>query len=131
MRTSASRRTPRAPCSVACMRAHSRGAVQTTELLAPYLPTEGRQVSPYSEGGALFALGLIHASHGQPVVEFMSNSLSNTHNEVVQHGACLGLGLASQGTDDPDLYEKLKGAPPAALRCLNRPGRPIAAMLNA
>lgn len=85
--------------------------VQTTELLAPYLPAEGRTVSPYSEGGALFALGLIHASHGQPVVEFISNSLSNTHNEVVQHGACLGLGLASQGSDDPLLYEKLKGTP--------------------
>ena len=67
-------------------------------------------MSPYSEGGALFALGLIHASHGQPVVEFISNSLSNTNNEVVQHGACLGLGLASQGSDDVILYEKLKGA---------------------
>lgn len=66
-------------------------------------------MSPYSEGGALFALGLIHASHGQPVVEFISNSLSNTNNEVVQHGACLGLGLASQGSDDVILYEKLKG----------------------
>lgn len=90
--------------------------VQTTELLAPYLPAEGRTVSPYSEGGALFALGLIHASHGQPVVEFISNSLSNTNNEVVQHGACLGLGLASQGSDDLILYEKLKGAPPTLLQ---------------
>lgn len=89
--------------------------LQTTELLAPYLPAEGRTVSPYSEGGALFALGLIHASHGQPVVEFISNSLSNTHNEVVQHGACLGLGLASQGSDDPLLYEKLKGTAPSPI----------------
>lgn len=92
--------------------------LQAREVLAPYLPSaEGRQqTSPYSEGGALYALGLIHASHGQPVVEFISTSLSNTRNQVVQHGACLGLGLAAQGTDDSVIYEKLKGTSFLVLR---------------
>lgn len=85
--------------------------LQAREVLAPYLPSaESRQqTSPYSQGGALYALGLIHASHGQPVVDFISTSLSNARSQVVQHGACLGLGLAAQGTDDPVIYEKLKG----------------------
>lgn len=89
---------------------HQALTLQAREVLAPYLPAEARQqTSPYSEGGALYALGLIHASHGQPVVDFISTSLSNARNQVVQHGACLGLGLAAQGTDDPVIYEKLKG----------------------
>ena len=36
------------------------------ELMRPYLPAEATG-SPYSEGGALFALGLIHANHGQGI----------------------------------------------------------------
>jgi hypothetical protein len=96
-------------CKFSIHNLHWCVGLQTTELLAPYLPAEGRTVSPYSEGGALFALGLIHASHGQPVVEFISNSLSNTHNEVVQHGA----------SDDPLLYEKLKGMILASLTLIS------------
>lgn len=34
------------------------------KLLKPYLPTDGVSSSFYSEGGSLFALGLIHANHG-------------------------------------------------------------------
>ncbi|KAJ2769104.1 proteasome regulatory particle base subunit, partial [Coemansia nantahalensis] len=33
-------------------------------LLQPYLPEDGTSSSPFSEGGAFFALGLIHAGHG-------------------------------------------------------------------
>lgn len=37
-------------------------------------------------------------------------------NEVVQHGACLGLGLAAMGTANEELYDELKvggrGRPP-------------------
>lgn len=29
--------------------------------------------------------------------------------QVIQHGACLGLGLAALGTDDDDLFEHMKG----------------------
>jgi 26S proteasome regulatory subunit N2 len=34
------------------------------KLLQPYLPTNGTSTSPYSEAGALYALGLIHANKG-------------------------------------------------------------------
>lgn len=33
-------------------------------VVQPYLPQGGVSSSPYSEGGALYALGLIHASKG-------------------------------------------------------------------
>jgi 26S proteasome regulatory subunit N2 len=83
--------------------------MQTVQLLAPYLPGEGRTVSPYSEGGALYALGIIHAGHGQAITEFLSTSLHNSTHEVVQHGACLAIGLAAQGIDDEATYENLRG----------------------
>ncbi|KAJ0537564.1 putative armadillo-like helical protein [Helianthus annuus] len=31
--------------------------------------------------------------------------------QVVQHGACLGLGLAALGTADEDIYEEIKKCP--------------------
>jgi 26S proteasome regulatory subunit N2 len=44
---------------------HKGNVSQSLTLLRPYLPTPGAQsLSPYSEGGALYALGLIHASEG-------------------------------------------------------------------
>lgn len=69
-------------------------------LLAPYLPQQGTSGSPYSEGGALFALGLIHANHSGEVVQMLQRSLSSAQKEIVQHGAALGLGVAAMGTDD-------------------------------
>ena len=39
---------------------------QGRSLMAPYLPPNGAN-SPYSEGGALYALGLIHANHGTDI----------------------------------------------------------------
>ena len=50
--------------------------------MAPYLPRNGSSGSPYSEGGALYALGLIHANHGQPITEFLLQMLRSTSNEV-------------------------------------------------
>ncbi|KAK9804632.1 hypothetical protein WJX73_001394 [Symbiochloris irregularis] len=81
---------------------------QGRALMAPYLPRNGSSGSPYSEGGALYALGLIHANHGQPITEFLLQMLRSTSNEVTQHGACLGLGLAGLGTNDPEQFEELK-----------------------
>ncbi|GMQ09911.1 hypothetical protein CsSME_00053122 [Camellia sinensis var. sinensis] len=42
---------------------------QGRSLMAPYLPQSGAGGggSPYSEGGALYALGLIHANHGKGI----------------------------------------------------------------
>jgi hypothetical protein len=61
-------------------------------LLAPYLPRDGAGGSPYSEGGALYALGLIAANHGAAHRAFLLNSLRAAGSPVIQHGACLGLG---------------------------------------
>lgn len=83
---------------------------QGRSLMAPYLPSNGGTGggSPYSEGGALYALGLIHANHGEGIKQFLLESLRNTSNEVIQHGACLGLGLAALGTADEEIYEDVK-----------------------
>jgi 26S proteasome regulatory subunit N2 len=57
---------------------------QGRALMAPYLPQNGAvgSASPYSEGGALYALGLIHANHGEGIKEFLRESLRNTSSEV-------------------------------------------------
>ncbi|XP_078443197.1 26S proteasome non-ATPase regulatory subunit 1 homolog A-like [Wolffia australiana] len=83
---------------------------QGRSLMAPYLPQSGAasSSSPYSEGGALYALGLIHANHGEGIKQFLRESLRNTNSEVIQHGACLGLGLAALGTADEEIYEDVK-----------------------
>ncbi|KAA3485510.1 26S proteasome non-ATPase regulatory subunit 1-like protein A-like [Gossypium australe] len=67
---------------------------QGRSLMAPYLPQGGAGGggSPYSEGGALYALGLIHANHGEGIKQFLRDSLRNTNVEV-----CDFLGLAVAG----------------------------------
>ena len=50
--------------------------------MSPYLPRNGASGSPFSEGGALYALGLIHANHGQDIRAFLLESLRATSNEV-------------------------------------------------
>ncbi|GMH20299.1 hypothetical protein Nepgr_022140 [Nepenthes gracilis] len=83
---------------------------QGRSLMAPYLPQTGAGGggSPYSEGGALYALGLIHANHGEGIKQFLRDSLHSADVEVIQHGACLGLGLAALGTADEDIFEDIK-----------------------
>ncbi|KAF9951015.1 proteasome regulatory particle base subunit, partial [Modicella reniformis] len=87
---------------------HKGHLSQGMNLLAPYLPQDGVTASPYSEGGSLFALGLIHANHGGDVLHYLRGVLKNTQIEVLQHGACLGLGTAGMATDDGDIYDELK-----------------------
>ncbi|KAF8388402.1 hypothetical protein HHK36_027070 [Tetracentron sinense] len=83
---------------------------QGRSLMAPYLPQSGAAGggSPYSEGGALYALGLIHANHGEGIKQFLRDSLRSSSVEVIQHGACLGLGLAALGTADEEIYDDVK-----------------------
>ncbi|CAG9328733.1 unnamed protein product [Blepharisma stoltei] len=91
---------------------HRGNISKALEILKPYLPTDGRAStgSQYSEGGALYAMGLIHANYALPeAVNFILNSLSgNSRNEVIQHGACLGLGLTTMATHDMTMFEHLK-----------------------
>ena len=60
---------------------------QGKSLMAPYLPQAGAggggSGSPYSEGGALYALGLIHANHGEGIKQFLRDSLRSTNVEVL------------------------------------------------
>lgn len=60
--------------------------------MAPYLPREGSSGSPFSEGGALYALGLIHANHGTDIRTFLLDSLRAASSPIIQHGGCLGMG---------------------------------------
>lgn len=65
--------------------------------MAPYLPREGGGGSQYSEGGALYALGLITANHGADMREFLLGAVRTAGNAggtkpAILHGGCLGLG---------------------------------------
>lgn len=77
-------------------------------LMQSYLPKEAGPSSGYSEGGGLYALGLIHANHGANIIDYLLQQLKDAQNENVRHGGCLGLGLAAMGTHRQDLYEQLK-----------------------
>ncbi|RKP08547.1 armadillo-type protein [Thamnocephalis sphaerospora] len=87
---------------------HKGHVSESQALLAPYLPQGGSSTGAYSEGGSLYALGLIHANHGAGVLEYLKNALRNSQQEVVQHGASLGLGVAGMATCDEVVYEDLK-----------------------
>lgn len=76
-------------------------------LLEPYLPQNGVASSVYSEGGAFFALGLLNANHSQPL-DYLRNALKDSTNEVIQHGACLGIGVSGMATANMEIYEELK-----------------------
>nr|CAB3265235.1 26S proteasome non-ATPase regulatory subunit 1 [Phallusia mammillata] len=78
-------------------------------LMSTYLPKDSTGGSAYQEGGGLYALGLIHANHGKgKITDYLHAQLSSASNEIIIHGGCLGLGLASLGTANHDVYELLK-----------------------
>lgn len=99
--------------AVASMGVVHKGHVhESMNLLQPYLPQGGQQASPYSASGALYALGLIHANKGgsgdSATIKYLSDALRNSGtDEIVQHGACLGIGLAAMATGDSSLFESL------------------------
>jgi 26S proteasome regulatory subunit N2 len=93
-------------------------------LLEPYLPpnpsadgaapvTDG---GGYAEGGSLYALGLIHGSHPgssaekrQETSDFLRTHLRLSHaNEVISHGAALGVGLTCMGSAKAAVVNELK-----------------------
>ena len=84
-------------------------------ILGPYLPQangndSGIPGAAYSEGGALYALGLIHAGcgSGRQVEGYLKDALKASTVEVVQHGAALGLGVAGMGGKSAEAFEELK-----------------------
>ena len=87
-------------------------------LLEPYLPSEGGAIAAnggYAEGGALLALGLIHgkpncaSSKRKATVAYLRSQLrANQANEVVCHGAAMGIGLAGLGCLDAAIFNELR-----------------------
>jgi 26S proteasome regulatory subunit N2 len=51
-------------------------------LMQSYLPKEVGPSSGYSEGGGLYALGLIHANHGAVITDYLLGQLKDAQNEV-------------------------------------------------
>lgn len=109
---------------------HGRHTSSVLSLLSPYLPStaasRGSAATSFSEGGALYALGLIAATGGRDArlvsdntgpftaKQYLLEALRVTEiNDVVKHGACLGLGLSTMaswdgGDSESEYYEELK-----------------------
>ncbi|CAJ0574039.1 unnamed protein product, partial [Mesorhabditis spiculigera] len=88
---------------------HKGHEVNSMKLLEAYLPKTEVDQFGFKEGGALYALGLIHANHGNPtVIKYLRDQLQNAQVSPVRHGACLGLGLAAMGTRDQEVYRQLR-----------------------
>ncbi|CED84408.1 26S proteasome regulatory complex, subunit RPN2/PSMD1 [Phaffia rhodozyma] len=92
-------------------------------ILGPYLPGSagagaGGAGKEYSEGGSLFALGLINSGrgttnktgeNGETVGSYLRKKLGEAGGEeVVQHGAALGLGVAGMASGNEEIYDQLR-----------------------
>ncbi|MCJ1353630.1 MAG: proteasome regulatory particle base subunit [Icmadophila ericetorum] len=91
---------------------HRGNLGQGQRLLEPYLPKDqiagANTGSAYSQGGSLYALGLIYANHETDALDLIRNHFRNATEEVVQHGGALGLGVAGMATGDDSIYDDLK-----------------------
>lgn len=88
---------------------HRGNLSQSKKLLDPYLPRGGGIAgSPYSQGGALYAYGLIHANHGADALGYLKTQFTEAEEEVIQHGGALGLGLAGMASGNEEILENLK-----------------------
>ena len=91
---------------------HRGNLGQGQKLLEPYLPKdriEGTNTgSAYSQGGSLYALGLIYANHETLALDLIRGHFKNATEEVVLHGGALGLGVAGMATGDQGIYEDLR-----------------------
>ena len=97
---------------------HQGHVGEAMTLLEPYLPSEGGAIAAnggYAEGGALLALGLIHgkpncaAERRKATVQYLREQLrANQANEVVCHGAAMGIGLAGLGCRSSEIFNELR-----------------------
>ncbi|PSR78065.1 26S proteasome regulatory subunit rpn2 [Coniella lustricola] len=89
---------------------HRGNLTQSRKLLEPYLPRSSsiNSGSIYSQGGALYAYGLIHANHGADALEYLRTQFNAAEQEVIQHGGALGLGIAGMATGSEPIFENLK-----------------------
>ncbi|KAL2268777.1 hypothetical protein VTJ83DRAFT_3623 [Remersonia thermophila] len=88
---------------------HRGNIHQSRKLLEPYLPKQGgvSSGSIFSQGGALYAYGLIHANHGAEALESLRSLFNAAEEEVIQHGGALGLGIAGMACGSEQIYEDL------------------------
>lgn len=88
---------------------HRGNLTQCRKLLEPYLPRKSSLGgSIFSQGGALYAYGLIYANHGADALEYLEEQFNEAQEEVILHGAALGLGIAGMATGSDRIYEGLR-----------------------
>jgi len=91
---------------------HQGNINHVDRLLSPYLPKAATggpvQGSAYSQGGSLYAYGLVCANHKAKAVDFIRSKFKESTDEVVQHGGALGLGVAGMASGDQSVYDDLK-----------------------
>lgn len=91
---------------------HQGNINQAQRLLSPYLPkasgVASSHDSPYSQGGSLYAYGLLCANHKGKAVDFIREKFKEATEEVVQHGGALGLGVAGMASGDESVFEDLR-----------------------
>ncbi|KAF2501035.1 26S proteasome regulatory complex, non-ATPase subcomplex, Rpn2/Psmd1 subunit [Lophium mytilinum] len=88
---------------------HRGNITQGQKLLEPYLPKESNVPgSHFSQGGSLYALGMIYCNHGTHVLDYLLQQFQNASEEVVQHGGALGLGVAGMATGSEDIFDAFK-----------------------
>ncbi|OAG37744.1 hypothetical protein AYO21_07987 [Fonsecaea monophora] len=91
---------------------HQGNIKQAHRLLSPYLPKPSGSAtshdSPYSQGGSLYAYGLLCANHKGQAVDFIREKFKEATEEVVQHGGALGLGVAAMASGDETIFEDLR-----------------------
>ncbi|KAG9249107.1 putative 26S proteasome regulatory subunit rpn2 [Calycina marina] len=88
---------------------HRGNLTQSRKLLEPYLPRRNNLGgSIFSQGGALYAYGLIYANHGAEALPYLKEQFNEAQEEVIQHGGALGLGIAGMATGNEEIYENLK-----------------------
>jgi 26S proteasome regulatory subunit N2 len=89
---------------------HRGNLSQCRKLLEPYLPRRtSLGGSIFSQGGALYAYGLIYANHGAEALDYLTEQFKEAQEEVIQHGGALGLGIAGMATGSEPIYDILKG----------------------
>ncbi|GAA6007268.1 hypothetical protein JCM10207_001565 [Rhodosporidiobolus poonsookiae] len=92
---------------------HKGNLAQGRAILGPYLPSAdgagGAGKSVYAEGGSLYALGLVNANHGSAeTVGYLRGEMEGSQEEIIQHGAALGLGVAAMGSANEEVYDSLR-----------------------
>ncbi|RKF62571.1 26S proteasome non-ATPase regulatory subunit 1-like protein A [Erysiphe neolycopersici] len=88
---------------------HRGNLSQCRKLLEPYLPRPtALGGSIFSQGGALYAYGLIYANHGAGALDYLKDQFKNAQEEIIQHGGALGLGIAGMATGSEEIYLDLR-----------------------